>query len=209
MSAPLVAAPARRSRLRRWLHRLFWLAVLVCAYLLVFGWTAVVTPPAQVQKPTTVVVLYDQLHRGLLLPQPDGGFVEFGFGDWHWTARGEDSWTQLFQTVLWPTPGALAQRRHPQTDLAALGAAMPRVGLAALAVDADDAELLRQELVAQFKAGSHNDTYRTGLRMHFVPMDRAYWFLDNSATVLLEWLRRLHCEVSTPPLALDLRIAPG
>lgn len=91
---------------------------------LVFGWTARVLPPASVSSPISVFVVRDELHRGLLLPSPSGGFVEFGFGDWEWYARAQEQWHRVFATVLWPTRGTLARREHFANDATSLRASM-------------------------------------------------------------------------------------
>ncbi|MBM3961729.1 MAG: hypothetical protein FJ306_07500 [Planctomycetes bacterium] len=75
----------------------------------VVGCTATVTPPRTVAQPATVHSRREAMHTGLVLPPAtDGaGFVEFGYGEWEWFARGNDAWYRVFPTVLWPTMGTL------------------------------------------------------------------------------------------------------
>jgi hypothetical protein len=208
MPMPLAADPAAPKPWRRFARLAFWLAAVACAYLLLFGWTAKVTPPDHPEQPVTVLLIFDQMHRGLLLPQGDG-YVEYGFLDWNWHARAEDRWYDVFATVLWPTPGALARRLHPAVDAAALRAALPSARLQQLSVGGADVERLRFRLAAQFERGSQAMVLRTGLHMAFVPWDRSYWFADNCSTAVLDWLRELGCSVSWLPLALDLAVRGG
>ena len=200
-------APHRLSRFLRAIRRL----AIVCGagfalLVAVFGYTAKVTPPATVRSAATVYVIQDELHIGLVLPER-GGFVEFGFGDWEWYARAQDRWYHAFATVLLPTPGTLARREHAVASVEALQSSMPWVRLQPITVDYARAEALRLRLQAQFAARESEAVYRTGLRTQFVPWDRSYWFGDNCATAVVEWLRELDCTASWAPLLLAVSVA--
>ena len=158
-----------------------------------------------VRTAVTVYVIQDELHVGLVLPMR-GGYVEFGFGDWEWFARAQDRWYHVFATVLVPTPGTLARREHAVDSAAALQEALPWVRLQPITVDYARAEALRARLAAQFAARESEAVYRTGLRMQFVPWDRSYWFGDNCATAVVEWLRELDCTASWVPLLLNVSV---
>jgi len=198
-----IATPARPPR--RLLRRVATTTGIAIALLFaIFGWTARVRPPASVSTPISVFVVRDELHRGLLLPVPTGGFVEFGFGDWEWYARAQEQWHRVFATVLWPTRGTLARREHFASDAAALRASMPWASFDEFVVDARDAMRLRERLDAQFTAGNRDRVIRSGLRMHFVPWDRDYWFGDTCADAVVEWLQELGCRSSWAPLCFDV-----
>ena len=198
-------APARAPR--RILRRVASVAAIATALMfLVFGWTARVLPPASVSSPISVFVVRDELHRGLLLPAPADGFVEFGFGDWEWYARAQEQWHRVFATVLWPTRGTLARREHFASDATSLRASMPWASFDEFVVEAADAARLRERLDAQFAVGNRDRVIRSGLRMHFVPWDRDYWFADTCAEAVVEWLQELGCRSSWVPLCFDLAI---
>ena len=199
------AAPARPPR--RILRRVASVAAIAIALMfLVFGWTARVLPPASVSSPISVFVVRDELHRGLLLPSPSGGFVEFGFGDWEWYARAQEQWHRVFATVLWPTRGTLARREHVASNAEALRASMPWASFDEFVVEDASALRLRERLEAQFAAGNRDRVIRSGLRMHFVPWNRDYWFADTCADAVVEWLQELGCRSSWVPLCFDLAI---
>ncbi len=201
-------APARAPR--RILRRVASVTAIATALMfLVFGWTARVRPPASVSSPIPVFVVRDELHRGLLLPAPAGGFVEFGFGDWEWYARAQEQWHRVFATVLWPTRGTLARREHFANDATALRASMPWATFDEFIVEAADAARLLARLVAQFAAGNRDRVIRSGLRMHFVPWDRDYWFADTCADAVVEWLQELGCRSSWVPLCIDVARETG
>lgn len=202
------AAPARPPR-RLWPRVVLTAELAIALLFAIFGWTARVRPPASVATPISVFVVRDELHRGLLLPAPEGGFVEFGFGDWEWYARAQEQWHRVFATVLWPTRGTLARREHLARDAAALRASMPWASFDEFVVEATEAQRLRARLDAQFAAGNHERVIRSGLRMHFVPWDRDYWFADTCADAVVEWLQELGCRSSWVPLCLDVACDPG
>jgi hypothetical protein len=181
-------------------------AIAIALLLAIFGWTARVRPPTSVSSPISVFVVRDELHRGLLLPSPAGGFVEFGFGDWEWYARAQEQWHRVFATVLWPTRGTLARRDHFANDATSLRASMPWATFDEFVVEAGDAVRVRARLDAQFAAGNRERVIRSGLRMHFVPWDRDYWFADTCADAVVEWLQELGCRSSWVPLCFDVAI---
>lgn len=192
--------------LRRWLRRAGWLLTAMALYALLVGWTATVRGPAAPAQPVTVLLIADQLHRGLLLPTDDGAFVEYGFGDWDWYALGHEQWSNVLSTVLLPTPGALARRRIAAGDAAAVRARMPWAQFQDLVVDAARATTLRRRLDAQFAAGGAARVERPGLGMEFVPWARTYWILDNCTDAVADWLGELDCTVGWLPLRFDLRV---
>lgn len=202
---PLVPAVPRR----RWLRALFAVAIAIALTFAIFGWTKRVSAPVPVKEPTAVFVVRDELHRGLLLPAPNGGYVEFGFGDWHWYARAQEQWHNVFATVLWPTQGTLSRRDHASRNGDDLRASMSWATFDEFVVEKAAAAKLRDRLEAQFAARQRERVIRTGLRMHFVPWDRDYWFADTCADAVAEWLVELGCEASWVPLCFDVASAPA
>jgi len=195
------APPRRRRRLL--------LVVTACCLglgLALVGCTSTVRPPGTVAEPTTILLIRDALHRGLLLPD-EMGYVEFGRGDWSWYALGNDSWYHVFGTVLWPTRGTLSRREHRAGDAASVRAAMPWAEFDEFVVDREAAERLRAQLAAEFAAGQAESVFQPYLRMAFVPTACNYWFMDNCADAVAQWLEELGCSVSWVPIRLDLR--PG
>jgi hypothetical protein len=137
---------------------------------------------------------------------PAGDFVESGFGDWEWYARAQEQWHRVFATVLWPTRGTLARRDHFANDATSLRDSMPWATFDEFVVEAGDAVRVRARLDAQFAAGNRERVIRSGLRMHFVPWDRDYWFADTCADAVVEWLQELGCRSSWVPLCFDVAI---
>lgn len=164
------------------------------------GCTSVVWPPAAPAHPTTVYVLREALHLGLVLPVPARApehFVEYGFGDWSWFALGDDAWWRAVPTVLWPTAATLCRRDYATADPQQLAAIAARGGrrLDPLAVDADAIDALRQRLDAAFAAAAEHRA-RPELGMEFASADGSYWLFHTCADAAATWLRELDCTVT-------------
>ena len=198
-------APARR---RRWRRRLLVLA-LVMLPVPVFGCTATITPPPAPNEPTTVFLLSEAMHTGVVLPPlgPDDEFVEFGYGDWNWFALGNDAWYRVFPTVLWPTQGTLGRRTFGARDERQLRSAAWWTTLSPVVVDAQKARELRLRLQAQFDAGASAMVRRQDLGFAFVPVDDSYWFGFTCADAAGQWFTELGCEVGWVPIRSGLRTA--
>lgn len=200
----VAAAPSRRRRRR-------WLAVAVVAALLgtAFGCTSTITPPPAPTDPTTVFLLREAMHTGIVLPGDPGsdGYVEFGFGDWNWYALGNDAWYQVFPTVLWPTQGALGRRAFGTHAAAGLPAAAYWAEVQPLVVSSARAAALRQRLQNLFDAGAAQEVRRDDLRFRFVPFASSYWFPQNCADVAAAWFEELGCDVGLSPIRLGLTVA--
>ncbi|GDY03090.1 hypothetical protein LBMAG49_24190 [Planctomycetota bacterium] len=206
-----LSAPGLPLARRLWLWRLIWriAAAFLAAtglVVLLFGYTAKISPPVSVEPAVTVFVIRDQLHRGIVLPLP-AGYVEFGFGSFEWYARAKDRWYHAMATVLSPNQGTLSRREHHVTDAAALQSSMPAVTLLPLAVSGKLADALRARLQAQFDDSAALAVYRTGMQMQFVPWARDYWFADNCNHAIVQWCAELGCTATSVPLLLDVELA--
>ncbi|MCR9247350.1 MAG: DUF2459 domain-containing protein [bacterium] len=201
--------PRRRRRLRRCL-----LAVggPVVAYLLtiaIFGTTSTVRGPTEPRAPTSIFILREALHVGLVIPDAaaaPSSYIEYGFGDWQYFALANTEWYRLPPAVLWPTAGALARRRFRATTPAELRARAPHyVELDEVLVEAAAVTRLRDRLTAEFAAGEPELVKSWNHRMSFVPSPASYWFGNTCADVVANWLAELDCEVSFVALRASLR----
>lgn len=176
--------------------------------------TAVVTPPSHPEQPTTIFVLREALHVGLVLPSgassSEPGFVEFGFGEWSWYALGNEAWYRVFPVVLWPTAGTLCRRKFAAHDEDALHTLCAQTGreLDALRVDARAVATLRDQLNAQFDAATARGApvQRPELGMEFVLAGESYWFAHTCADVAARWCEQLGCTVGWMPIRGSLAV---
>lgn len=185
--------------------------VLVCSAI---SCTAVVTPPRSPERPTTVFVLREALHVGIVLPTGAGaaepGFVEFGFGEWSWYALGNEAWYRVFPVVLWPTGGTLCRRTFAARDEAMLREQCAAAGreLDAFTVETRAAEALRTRLGEQFAAAVAQgaSVQRPELGMEFVPSSESYWFANTCADAAARWCEDLGCTVGWWPIRGSLAV---
>lgn len=189
--------------LKRWSWTLPLLAVAV--FLGVTGCVSEIRPPTSPEDPVATFLLMDDRHRGLLLPRVEGGFVEYGFGDWDWYAQCCDRWYHTFDTVLWPTQGTLGRRLSPARDGEELRRQFSWMDLHEIIVARHKMEALRAELAAAYAKEANREVYNSRYRMSFVPHD-SYWFLHNCNDAVAAWLQKLGCSVSWVPIRLDLSV---
>lgn len=205
-SPPIDDVPKRRPR--RWRRRLLVAATLA----LLFAWvgcTSTVTPPANVGDPTTVFLLREAMHTGLVLPPSAANdeFVEFGFGDWSWFALGNDEWYQVFATILWPTQGTLGRRAFGARTADELRERVWWAELSPVVVDREKANALRTRLQHDHDTRLAEAVRRQDLGWTFVPFDSSYWFPNTCADVAADWFRDLDCSVSWVPIRAGLAAA--
>lgn len=182
----------RRRRRGRWLG-----LVVVLLLLLPLGCVSTITPPPLPADPVTVFLLREAMHTGLVLPPTatDRHYVEFGFGDWHWFALGEDQWYRAFPTVFWPTRGALGRRAFRAADADRLRAEVSWAELSPVVVSEAKVSELRQRLEADFAAGSAHAVVRADLGFVFVPDANRYWLGYTCADAAAAWFTSLDCTV--------------
>jgi hypothetical protein len=138
-------------------------------------------------------------HTRLAFGLPDGGFVEYGYGEWQWYARMEDQWWRVPAVLFWPTQGTLGRREWLGPGAAARlldeydGLIVLEVPAEARNVDGLVAKLDRA-FNRQSEQLVRNDIYH----LDFVPYHRPYWLFNNSNHAVKEWLQESGYEVTGP-----------
>ena len=136
------------DRLSRIPQLFLWLS-LICA---APGCASSVRSPLSPEDPVEAFLLVDAMHRGLWMPREQGGYVEYGYGEWSWYAEGDDSWYDVFSTIFWPTRGTLGRRISPASDEQELRRRHAGQALERLVVARADMHSLRAELDALVEA---------------------------------------------------------
>ena len=196
---------------RRW--RRVALAIVGLLLLLGFaaGCTTTITPPPSPAAPTTVFLLREAMHTGIVLPpaadRPQDEYVEFGYGDWSWYALGHDAWYHAFATVLWPTQGALGRRTFGARTADELRTRVTWAELSPLTVGSAEAAALRERLQRTFAAREREARVRGDLGYVFVPCDTSYWLPHNCADEAAGWFTELGCRVGWSPFRTGLAVA--
>ncbi len=162
-----------------------------------------ITPPENPPNPCTAYLLQEAKHVAIVLPDFEGGFVEYGFGDWDWYALIHNRWYHVFDTVLWPTRGCLGRRTHQAASLKKL---REKGALHAITVTDTDARALLSSLNQRFNRNRATEIHNTSYHLHFVQDDDSFWFARNCHDAVAEWMEELGCRVSRAPVRLGLAV---
>jgi len=145
-------------------------------------------PPSRVADPATAYILDYGQHAGLALPAPDGGVVEWFWGDWHYFALGRRSVGSGLR-ALFASPGStLGYRPLAGPEAAGAPAVLPIV------VERARVDALHARLAARHARRREAEVV-DGDGRRFVPDDARYGLGHNSSHMLAEWLRELGVEV--------------
>ena len=178
--------------------------MVVALFFAIAGCHSTITRPDVPDDPVTVFFLVDGQHHGLILPDGEGQFTEYGYGEWWWFANNMDSWYRAFPTVLWPTQGALGRRPIAVADERALRDRFHWMDITAFDAERPRVEALRDRLAARYESRRDEEIFNSRYRFWFVPDDDSYWAWWNCTDAMAAWLEELGCEVSWVPIRIGL-----
>lgn len=168
----------------------------LAAALLLSGCTSIVVRPRNPEDPVQTYLVMEAMHKGVILPCADGSYVEYGYGDWDWFALNCNRWYHVFDTILWPTQGALGKRKVTGRTHSSIVRAYPLGRVIPIRAAREKAGKLLKDLEARHEAKTET-LHRNALSgFDFVMDESSYWFLNNCNDVAADWLRRLGCRVS-------------
>ena len=176
-------------------------SLIAAAVLLLCGCVSTVQPPEHPADPVEVFLTEEGIHRGLVLPRTSG-YVEYGYGEWDWYVMGCNEWYHVFDTVLWPTQGALGRRSYDDPRAEFKGERLTPIQAGRAAVEA-----LLEELDTLYESAKGSEVYNESTRMHFVRISPGFWCFLNCSDATAAWLRRLGCHVSWVPIRGGFRVA--
>lgn len=186
---------------------LFLVAIVGTLFLAWFTVSATIIPPAAPQNPVTVHVAEFGFHARLLLPEGDG-WLQYGFGDWDYYARRQQTLLNGVLALLWPTPGALGQGEVDSVDR--FRADSESAGGQLLSFDVPGARVkqLKHSLHTRFEQQiPDGQVYNRVNNLRLVRDDRPYSVLHNSNHELAEWLKVLDCQVESLGFWTAFRLA--
>ncbi|MGF1517385.1 MAG: hypothetical protein ACFCVB_06225, partial [Nodosilinea sp.] len=85
------------------------LVLIVAAVVVIYSPTAII-PPRQLEESLVVYVVDHGFHSRLVLPDGQGRFVQYTYGDWQYFALQHQTAITAVEALLWPTPGTLGRR---------------------------------------------------------------------------------------------------
>lgn len=173
------------------------IGALVAATVLFAGCANTIHPPAAPDEARRLYLLDLGRHTRLAFGLPDGGFVEYGYGEWRWYAKLEDQWWRAPAVLFWPTQGTLGRRywRGPGAEARLLN---EYDGLNVLELPAaeDKVDALVAGLDREFERHSAHVIHNAVYDLDFAPVDRRYWFGNNSNHAVKKWLQQTGYGVS-------------
>jgi hypothetical protein len=133
-------------------------------------------------------------HSSLIIPNKEGGHIEFAFGEWKYFALDNTHWYRLPAILLWPTSSTLA--RGDYSDEAQLQRHLNRFITKVYPLRTSQSGLNHfLDHVLQIYASGQDLSYREDLEFTFVKLqDRPYSLFRNCNSVLISWLEILGIE---------------
>jgi hypothetical protein len=168
------------------------------------GCVATIEPPSLPSDPCRVYLLRSAYHVGIVLPDSEGGLVEYGYGDWDWYALMYDKWYNIFGTLFWPTQGCLCRRKvSPQAS----PDRFPGGELETLTVSEAKAKELMSQLEDRFRKNASTLMYNSTYGLEFVHDERDFWVFFNCHDAVADWFIDLGCEVTWYPIRMEVELA--
>jgi len=160
-----------------------------------------ISVPESITEPTTVYLIDHGRTSSLALPNFEGSYIRYAYGDHRWYARDNTGIWQGLAALFWPTPGALG-RSDLGGDLS-LGVE----NIMSIEMDVEKVKILRQELEAIHQLTPPDELISNAkYNLVFSHHPNTYSLTNNSNTTVAGWLRRLGCDVESWPWAFDWEI---
>ena len=181
----------------------------------VAGCTLRIPQPEMPPGPTvTVYLIAEEGHSGLLFPADDGGWTEYGFGDYSWYVHGRGDGGWAMYTAMAASSGALARRSVGAAPLEDPWSIARGWVLYPYTVSKASADALQADLEAEFRAGGQ-PVFNPLFGFYCVRADAPYSMWFNCTDAVAVWLERLDVPSSTRGISSHLLgpslsgIAPG
>lgn len=172
-----------------------------------------IRPPEHVAEPVSVhIVDYGDTSR-LWLPEDEGGFTEWGYGDWRWYAKDRQSLLYGSVIFIWPTTGTLGRHERATGPWGPDGQLLPDLVGYATHIHTFDVEMsalrdLRAALDERFARQSETEFFNERRQMSFVKDDTSYWLGHQSSSEMAGWAKALGCRVSGFSLRANYDLKP-
>lgn len=137
------------------------------------------------------------IHSALIVPVPDGGAREYGYGEWEWYALGQETFFQAFGAVFNPSEGAISRRDISPAEASrveTLSGPYLTDAIHPLRVSAAKVDALITRIEGQRAERIGEELVREGIS--YVPNARPYWGGHTCNEHIAEWLEELGVKVS-------------
>jgi hypothetical protein len=154
-----------------------------------------VTPPKFVRDPVTVYVTDYGRHSSIVLPDPDGGYVEYAYGDYDWFALGDVNLFSGLRAAFASPRATLGRRSFPARDGPLAPADLKCEKLEEFTASQARVEALRMNLESIFNRSPAKPIHSDFSMLEHVPDSEHYWLFHNCNHATAQWLRALGCRI--------------
>jgi hypothetical protein len=168
--------------------------------------TTIVPPPPGADDVAVFVTDYGR-HSSVIVPAPEGHYVEYAFGDFRWFALSQTRGSDAARAMLFSAGSTLGRRQLDLVDDAgAVASDTQAAQVIHFAAPRDKAHALIDRLDREYFARHDTVTYNPASAMWFVRSREPYHALHNCNHLTARWLRSLGCEVRGAALFSKFRI---
>ncbi len=179
-----------------WRSTLGWLLLALATVAVVLLWSpTVIIPPTQPEEPRLVYVVDHGIHSRLVLPDGEGGLVQYTYGDWQYFALQQQTAVTALQALFWPTPATLGRRYLSNISQVNQTLTDRQRQVLELEVSGVQVTQLRSRLDTWFTDHQDTQVHHPASDLRFVKVEPSYTVFHNSNHELVAWLHDLDCEV--------------
>jgi hypothetical protein len=163
-----------------------------------FGcWTITPPPKASIKDPVPVFVADYGEHSSVLLPQSEGVYVEYLFGDWGYAVENNDNALGAVIALLFSPQSSLGRIITPMGP-AEDHPATVRTPARLVRIDASREKVTKiaQELADRYENARTDPVYNPENQAFFVKDRTHYWLFNNCNHMTRTILRQLDCTSS-------------
>ena len=173
----------------------FLLLFLVIVGFILLSSPTFIIPPTTPTAPVTVYVIDYGYHSRLVLPDGEGKFVQYAYGDWRYFALNRQNLVNGIAALLYPTQGTIGRRQFDNLAEFQEQLKSNRDTLLGFEVAEAKADQLLKLLDRRFRQNLPMQVKNPRNHLTFVPDDRDYIMFHNSNHELVKWLQNLDCRV--------------
>jgi hypothetical protein len=171
--------------------------LLVVAALVVGGCSAVIVPPPTPRGDAAPVLVADYgYHSTLILPRPEGGLVEYAYGDWTYFGQNQKTLGTALHALLMSDQATLGRRvLYLAPDDPGVAAATGAQSVIRFAAPREKVAALERALDARYSSRLDSITFSPVHHLYFVKDDERYGVAHNCNHFTARGLERLGCQV--------------